>query len=114
MKQEFEPEASRSPEVPGSSMGRLIRSKATKAFLTLDGQWTDQIAMPAHLPNQMMALAAIKKFHLQDIEFYYALHQGKASEHDFTIDVAAPSVADRDHRGDSIRFAATARAPGQK
>jgi hypothetical protein len=66
-------------------MRKLIRSKATKTFLTTDGQWTDQVQKAAHFPEQSEARAAVQKFKLFDVEFYYSFSEHATSDYDFAL-----------------------------
>ncbi len=66
-------------------MRKLIRSKATKAFLTKRGQWTNQIQKAAEFPDQAQAHAAVLKFHLLDVESYYSFSKSGLSRYDFAV-----------------------------
>ncbi|HOC58192.1 MAG TPA: hypothetical protein PKI20_21415 [Verrucomicrobiota bacterium] len=65
-------------------MRKLIRSKATQAFLTADGQWTDQIQAAADFPG-LLARDAMRDFQLRDLEVYYSFCNTAATSYDFTV-----------------------------
>jgi hypothetical protein len=69
----------------GSTMSKLIRSKATKHFLTTDGHWTGKVDKAARFPEESLVRAAIEKFQLHDVELYYLHWEDGISQHDFTI-----------------------------
>jgi hypothetical protein len=66
-------------------MRKLIRSKATKAFLTADGHWTRQLRRAGEFPDLLQSLAAIAHFDLRNVELYYLFNGRTTSEYDFTI-----------------------------
>ena len=77
-------EKSRAP-VGGLTMRRLIRSKATRHFLTTDGHWTGKVEKAARFPEEPLARAAVQKFQLHDVELYYLFWEDGTSQFDFTI-----------------------------
>ncbi len=65
-------------------MRKLIRSRATKAFLTLDGSWTDDLQNACDFTGQ--DLRSVQAGHpLQQIEVYYHFGPNGPSQYDFTI-----------------------------
>ena len=66
-------------------MCKLIRSKATRDFLTTDGHWTSKVAKAERFPEQFLVDAAVKQFHLHDVELYYLFGEQGTSQYDFTI-----------------------------
>jgi hypothetical protein len=76
-----------SPATPvlGSPMNKLIRSKATRQFLTIDGHWTGKLDHAGHFPDQAVVHDVVDKFHLHDVELYYLFGEHVASQYDFTI-----------------------------
>jgi len=68
-----------------SPMFKLIRSKATRLFLTKHGHWTAQVQDAAHFPDDSMAQTAVHKLHLRKVELYYLFDHLTTSEYDFTI-----------------------------
>jgi hypothetical protein len=69
----------------GFTMSKLIRSKATKRFLTTDGHWTGKVDNAEHFSDQSLVSAAVHKFQLRDVELYYLFGKHGTSEYDFTI-----------------------------
>jgi hypothetical protein len=66
-------------------MCKLIRSRATRDFLTTDGHWTRKLKNAARFPEQSLAQAAVQQFQLHDVELYYLFWDNGTSQHDFTI-----------------------------
>ena len=66
-------------------MHKLIRSKATRHFLTTDGHWTGKVDNAAQFPEESLVRAAVKKFQLHDVELYYQFWEDGTSQYDFTI-----------------------------
>jgi len=60
---------SANPSSPRSQ--KLIRSSATKAFLTPDGSWTNQVQNAARFSKYSEVVAAVRQFQLQGVELYY-------------------------------------------
>jgi hypothetical protein len=73
------------PPVIDFTMRKLIRSKATRHFLTKNGHWTSKVDYAALFPEGSMVSDAIKKFQLHDVELYYLFGKHGTSEYDFTI-----------------------------
>ncbi len=79
------------PEQPGDAVGsgivmrRLIRSKATRAYLTMDGAWTQNIADAALFADYAAAAAAKRRFELGEVELYYSFYELRESEWDFGL-----------------------------
>ena len=69
----------------GFTMSKLIRSKATKRFLTTDGHWTAEVDNAERFFDQSLVSAAIHKFQLHDVELYYLFGEHGPSEYDFAI-----------------------------
>jgi hypothetical protein len=70
---------------PAPTMRRLIRSKATRHFLTTDGQWTGKVENAARFAEESLVRAAVQKFQLHDVELYYLFWEDGTSQFDFTI-----------------------------
>jgi hypothetical protein len=66
-------------------MSKLIRSKATKHFLTTDGHWTGKVEKAARFPEETLRRTAMQKFHLHDVELYYLYWEDATSQFDFTV-----------------------------
>jgi hypothetical protein len=66
-------------------MSKLIRSRATRHFLTSDGQWTGEVDKAARFPQERLLQAAINQFHLHDVELYYLSEEDDTSQYDFAI-----------------------------
>ncbi len=78
----------RVPHIPGPPLLKLIRSKTTKAFLTHDGAWTEDIASAATFEDHSAAVAAKDRFHLEgETELYYSFDHPRQSQWDFTMDL---------------------------
>ena len=73
------------PHIPGPPLRKLIRSKATKSFLTPDGGWTNDIANAAAFRDHSDALAVKQLLHLAEVELYYSFHHVQQSQWDFTM-----------------------------
>jgi hypothetical protein len=71
--------------VRGLTMSKLIRSKATRHFLTTDGHWTGKVESAARFPEESLVRAAVQKFHLHDVELYYLFWEDGTSQFDFAI-----------------------------
>lgn len=67
------------------SMRKLVRSKRTKAFLTEDGRWTQDIhkAVIVSRPAQLEVLR--KTFISEEVEFYYSFNEEADSQWDFAL-----------------------------
>jgi hypothetical protein len=66
-------------------MRKLIRSQATKAYITKHGTWTKKMQEAAEFHDVAEAIAAKTKFSLKDVELYFAFHAKGQSEWDFTL-----------------------------
>lgn len=73
------------PAAPSSTISRLVRSKASKEFLTPGGTWTKDIEQAARFNNQILALEAIHKFQVSQAELYYLMGEQINPEYDFTL-----------------------------
>ena len=73
------------PAAPGSTISRLVRSKRTQEFLTPAGTWTKDIQQAARFSNQLLALEAIHKFEVSEVELYYLMGDQISPEYDFTL-----------------------------
>jgi hypothetical protein len=71
--------------VGGLTMRRLIRSRATRHFLTTDGHWTGKVENAARFPEEFLVRAAVQKYQLHDVELYYLFWEDGTSQFDFTI-----------------------------
>jgi hypothetical protein len=69
-------------------MSKLIRSKATKQFLTIKGLWTDKLQNAARFADRPLALAAVQTFCLHNVELYYLFDEQATSRYDFTISLS--------------------------
>ena len=75
-----------SPAQAGSlPMRKLIRSKATRCFLTTKGHWTGKVENAARFPEESLVRAAVQKYQLHDVELYYLFWEDGTSQFDFTI-----------------------------
>ena len=68
-----------------TTMRKLIRSKATRCFLTTDGHWTGKVENAARFPEESLVRAAVQKYQLHDVELYYLFWEDGTSQFDFTI-----------------------------
>jgi len=66
-------------------MRKLIRSKATRRFLTTDGHWTGKVDNAGRFSDESLVRAAMQIFHLHDVELYYLFGEHATSEYDFAI-----------------------------
>ncbi len=74
--------------IPGPPLRKLIRSKATHAFLTPDGAWTKDIPSAATFEDHSAAVAAKHQFHLDgEVELYYSFDHPRQSQWDFTMNL---------------------------
>ncbi len=74
--------------IPGPPLRKLIRSKATQAFLTPRGAWTNDIATAAVFKDHSAAVAAKNQFHLDgEAELYYSFDDQRKSQWDFTMNL---------------------------
>ena len=66
-----------------STLSKLIRSKATRAFLTDDGLWTSTAASATHFHDCSLALDAARKFQLNEneVELYYLFNEDMPTEY---------------------------------
>ena len=71
--------------VRGLTMRRLIRSKATRCFLTTKGHWTGKVENAARFPEESLVRAAVQKYKLHDVEVYYLFWEDGTSQFDFAI-----------------------------
>ena len=69
----------------GLTWVKLIRSTTTKAFLTSEGQWTDNVQHAEHFPDFFRAEAAVQKFRLHGVELYFLFNRYSTSQYDFTL-----------------------------
>lgn len=67
-------------------MRKLIRNKATKAFLMNGGEWTTDPEFAQQFRDAAAAYEAANHLHLTDAEFYYLIGE-TPSEHDITIPI---------------------------
>ena len=65
-------------------MRKLIRCKATQAFLTSEDTWTKDF-QKAHYFADLQAAFAINTLPSSDVEIYYSFDPGKPSPWDFTL-----------------------------
>ncbi len=72
-------------------MRRLIRAKATRAFLTEDGTWTHNLAKAATFDDSALAIAAKSRFRLEDVELYYSFDDHQRSPWDFVLGLRQPT-----------------------
>lgn len=85
MSQLSEPELT-VPHIPGPPLCKLIRSKATNAFLTQHGAWSEDIASAAVFKDYIAVLAAKRQFHLDsEAKLYYSFDHPRQSQWDFTM-----------------------------
>ena len=76
-------------------MFKLIRSNATRHFLTTDGRWTRKVANAARFPEESLLRAAVEKFQLRDVELYYLLWEGATSQFDFAIPLRCAAIVEK-------------------
>ncbi len=67
-------------------MRKLIRCKATQAFLTKQGTWTKDIQEAHHFPDFWAAHAATAQFPRRFIETYYSFDPAQMSQWDFALE----------------------------
>ena len=79
------PNPSPAPTTPSPTMSRLVRSKVTKEFLAPDGCWTTDPSKAARFADQSLALEAIHKFNVSEVELYYLMGEQLNPEYDFTL-----------------------------
>lgn len=66
-------------------MKKLIRSKATRAFLNSDGGWTGDV-LSARQFREIAEVQRVKdQLRLQNVEIYYSFCEEGASQWDFTL-----------------------------
>ena len=65
-------------------MKKLIRNKATHAFLTGAGKWTPDCHRAREFRTTRAAMIAASKHGLRDVEIYY-LYNRQPLNYDFTI-----------------------------
>lgn len=74
--------------IPGPPLRKLIRCKATKAFLTEQGAWTKDMASAAVFEHHAAAVAVKRQLQLDgQAELYYSFEHPRRSEWDFTMDL---------------------------
>ncbi len=66
-------------------MKKLIRSKATRSFLTKDGRWTQRIPEAWQISDVIQAVQATAQLNVDDLEIYYSFNEEETSEWDFTV-----------------------------
>ncbi len=68
-------------------MRTLIRSQTTKAFLTQEGSWTENIQSAAKFYSHANALVETQRLNLNDVELYYAFGERQETPWDFVIPI---------------------------
>ncbi len=68
-----------------ATLRKLIRSKASKLFLTKAGGWTDQIRLAMSFADHAEAMAAVQQHRLREVELYYLFGEDRITEYDFPI-----------------------------
>ncbi len=71
--------------MPATVMTKLIRNKASQAFLASDGTWTKDPTRAWHIASSYEAVSARKELKLQNVELYCCCHQEQPSELDFAV-----------------------------
>ncbi len=66
-------------------MRTLIRSRTTKAFLTREGSWTENIRSGAQFHSHAKALVETQRLNLSNVELYYAFGEKRETPWDFAI-----------------------------
>ena len=66
-------------------MRKLIRSKATKEFLTRDGTWTVDYHQAAIFEDQVRAFAVKRDLQLTGVEIYYLFGEKPDAQYDFAV-----------------------------
>ena len=66
-------------------MRKLIRSKTTRAFLTREGNWTNNFQKAWHFPDVSAALALNGQVSASEVELYYSFNPDRASRWDFAL-----------------------------
>ena len=74
--------STRSDDLP---LRKLLRCKQTKAFLTPDGDWTQDIQKALHLSEPAEAKALSEGLNPQELEVYYSFVDHRESQWDFTL-----------------------------
>ncbi len=79
----FEPSP---PKRAGNTpLRRLIRSKATKEFLTQDGGWTPLVEKAARFTSHEQARNVANQLKLENVELYHLCSQYRTTEFDYTL-----------------------------
>ncbi len=66
-------------------MKKLIRSTTTRAFLTPNGGWTNEIKGAREFSDYAEAATLRLQLLLKDVEMYYAFSEEASSQSDFTL-----------------------------
>ena len=72
-------------------MTKLIRNRATKAFLMTGGKWTLDHQLAQQFQDAAAAYEAANRFHLTDAELYYLIGEAP-SNYDISIPII-PSLS---------------------
>ncbi len=76
------------PHIPGPPLRKLIRCKATKAFLTQEGGWSTDMAGAVVFEDYSAAVSAKRQFQLDgQEELYYSFDYPRQSQWDFTMNL---------------------------
>ena len=65
-------------------MRKLVQSKASRAFLTMDGGWTTDASIATVFPSMLAAEDAVRRCRITDAQLYYQFGE-LPSQFDFTI-----------------------------
>ena len=65
-------------------MRKLVQSKASRAFLTMDGGWTTDASIATVFPSMPAAEDAVRRCRITDAQLYYQFGE-LPSQFDFTI-----------------------------
>jgi hypothetical protein len=66
-------------------MRKLIRSKSTGAFLTVDEGWANDLASAREFTEERQAIEAAQRLRLKGVELYYSFRSIEVAPWDFTI-----------------------------
>ncbi len=69
-------------------MKKLVRNKATGAFLTGNGDWTQNLSKARVCIDYWEARTLQQQFKLRDVEVYYSEGNESLSEGDFSLPLA--------------------------
>jgi hypothetical protein len=66
-------------------MRKLIRNRATHAFLTEGGGWTEDVTRAMPLTDEEQAVVVKDHLRLENIDLYYRYFEGRETVWDFAV-----------------------------